>query len=220
MLDALHFIFDLDGTITHPQKGIVGSYRYMFSKLGLPVKKEEELLPLIGPSLNHVLGDIFKLPREQVDAGISYYREYYYQKGGMYEAFIFEGMRDLFECLVERGKILHVATNKALQVDKILEHFGVLQYFTSIEHYSVEKNVTRKETMINNILVREKITDKRSVVMIGDRDLDLCAARNCGILAIGILHGFGSRKELDACQPQYIVNNAAELRKLICPAEF
>jgi phosphoglycolate phosphatase len=217
MQSVQHFIFDLDGTITHPQKGIVGGYHYMLQKLGLPPKTEEELLPLIGPSLNHVLGDIFNLPEKHVTEGIGYYREYYYEKGGMYEAFIFEGMREIFECLAERNRTLHVATNKSLQVDKILGHFGVLSYFKSIEHYSPEKNVVTKEKMIENILEREKISDKNTVVMIGDREHDLFAAKTIGILAIGILHGFGSRKELEACRPDFIVNNVAELHTLLCP---
>ena len=217
MQQIQHFIFDLDGTITHPQEGIVGGYRYAFDKSGFPGKSDAELIPLIGPPLKYVFSIIYHFSPEDTEAAIRYYREYYYDQGGMYEAFIFDGMRDIFECLKEKNKTLHIATNKALQVDKILQHFNVLEYFKHIEHYNEEKNIVTKERMIENILRKENITDMQSVVMIGDREHDLSAAKNVGILAIGVLHGFGSREELEACQPYRIVKNVSELHALLCP---
>ena len=64
----------------------------------------------------------------------------------MYDAIIFDGMKALFQSLKDKNKTLHIATNKGLHVDKILEHFGVLEFFTNIEHYNEEKNVLNKET--------------------------------------------------------------------------
>lgn len=217
MREFQHYIFDLDGTITHPQQGIVGGYRYAFDQLGFPDKPDEELIPLIGPPLKYVFSVIYKLSPEETEAGIQYYRDYYYGKGGMYEAIIFEGMRDIFECLKAKNKTLHIATNKSLQVDKILSHFGVLNYFKHIEHYSEEKGIVTKERMIENILIAEEVRDNSSVVMIGDREHDLQAAKNVGVAAIGVLHGFGSREELQACEPYFIAENVSELRSVLCP---
>lgn len=210
-----HFIFDLDGTITHPQPGIVGGYRYAFNKLGFPDKTDEELIPLIGPPLKYVFSKMYRLPDEQTQAGIEYYREYYYNQGGMYEAIIFEGMKELLQSLKNKNKSLHIATNKALQVDKILAYFDVLDYFTHIEHYNEEKNVVDKETMISNILEKENIRNKNNVVMIGDREHDLSAARNVGVQSVGVLYGFGKKDELEKCLPKYIVHNVAELHSVL-----
>ena len=215
MQNIQHFIFDLDGTITSPQPGIVGGYRFAFEKLGFPYKPDEEIIPLIGPSLRHVFSNIYHLSAEDVDSGIRYYREYYYSNGGMYEAFIFDGMKALFQSLKDKNKTLHVATNKALQVDDILAHFEVLDYFTCIEHYNEEKNIVTKERMIENILLYSNIRDKKTVVMIGDRKHDLAAAKNVGIRSIGVLYGFGGREELENCEPDFIVNDVAELHSVL-----
>jgi phosphoglycolate phosphatase len=206
-----HFIFDLDGTITNPQPGIVGGYRYAFDKLGFPNKSEEELVALIGPPLKYVFSKMYNFSEEDSILGVNYYREYYYGQGGMYDAIIFDGMKALFQSLKDKNKTLHIATNKGLHVDKILEHFGVLEFFTSIEHYNEEKDVLNKETMIENILQRENIQDKNNVVMIGDRDHDLGAAKTIGIPSVGVLYGFGNKEELERCHPKYLVNNVAEL---------
>jgi len=210
-----HFIFDLDGTITHPQPGIVGGYRHAFNKLGFPDKTDEELIPLIGPPLKYVFSNIYRLSDEQTESGIRYYREYYYGQGGMYDAVIFDGMKELFQSLKDKKKTLYIATNKGLHVDKILDHFGVLDFFTHIEHYNEEKNVLDKETMIENILQMQNIKDKSKVVMIGDREHDLGAARNVGIEAVGVLYGFGSKEELQKCMPRYIVHNVNELHTVL-----
>lgn len=210
-----HFIFDLDGTITNPQPGIVGGYRYAFDKLGFPNKSDEELVALIGPPLKYVFSKIYGFSEEDSVLGVQYYREYYYGQGGMYDAIIFDGMKALFQSLKDKNKTLHIATNKGLHVDKILEHFGVLEFFTNIEHYNEEKNVLNKETMIENILQKEKINDRSKVVMIGDRDHDLGAARNVGVQAVGVLYGFGKREELESCQPRFIVDNVAELHNVL-----
>ncbi len=210
-----HFIFDLDGTITNPQPGIVGGYRYAFDKLGFPNKSDEELVALIGPPLKYVFSKIYGFSEEDSVLGVQYYREYYYGQGGMYDAIIFDGMKALFQSLKDKNKTLHIATNKGLHVDKILEHFGVLEFFTNIEHYNEEKNVLNKETMIENILQKEKINDRSKVVMIGDRDHDLGAARIVGVQAVGVLYGFGKRGELESCQPRFIVDNVAELHNVL-----
>lgn len=210
-----HFIFDLDGTITNPQSGIVGGYRYAFDKLGFPNKSDEELVALIGPPLKYVFSKIYGFSEEDSVLGVQYYREYYYGQGGMYDAVIFDGMKALFQSLKDKNKILHIATNKGLHVDKILEHFGVLEFFTSIEHYNEEKNVLNKETMIENILQHENIQDKNNVVMIGDRDHDLGAAKTIGIPSVGVLYGFGNKQELEKCHPKYLANNVAELHQFL-----
>jgi phosphoglycolate phosphatase len=210
-----HFIFDLDGTITNPQPGIVGGYRYAFDKLGFPNKSDEELVALIGPPLKYVFSKMYGFSEEDSILGVNYYREYYYGQGGMYDAIIFDGMKALFQSLKDKNKTLHIATNKGLHVDKILEHFGVLEFFTSIEHYNEEKDVLNKETMIENILQNENIQDKNNVVMIGDRDHDLGAAKTIGIPSIGVLYGFGNKEELEKCHPKYLANNVAELHQFL-----
>lgn len=210
-----HFIFDLDGTITNPKAGILGGYHYAFQQLGFPQKPDEELVKLIGPPLRYVFSKLYQCSEEDTQKGIEYYKTYYYNNGGMYDAVLFDGMKELFQTLKSKNKTLHIATNKGYRVDKILEHFGVLDYFTQIEFYSEEKNVLTKDTMINNILQKENITDKKSVVMIGDRENDLSAAKNIGVCKVGVLYGFGTKEELTPYHPDFLVNTVPELQQVL-----
>ncbi|HHX86978.1 MAG TPA: HAD hydrolase-like protein, partial [Firmicutes bacterium] len=44
-------LFDLDGTLTDSQEGIVNSIRYALDQLGLPARDHHELASFIGPPL-------------------------------------------------------------------------------------------------------------------------------------------------------------------------
>jgi phosphoglycolate phosphatase len=75
--------------------------------------------------------------------------------------------------------------------------------------------VLNKETMIENILLKENIKDKSKVVMIGDREHDLGAAKNVGVQAVGVLYGFGNKEELEKCHPKCLVTTVAELHQVL-----
>lgn len=50
--------------------------------------------------------------------------------------------------------------------------------------------------------------------MVGDRYIDMSAARRNGLRAAGVLWGFGSRAELDKEAPHYLFDSPAELLQL------
>ena len=60
-----------------------------------------------------------------------------------------------------------------------------------------------------------KIPDRTQCVMIGDRDRDIIGAIDVGVDAIGVLHGFGSREELEGSGCTVIVKDAFELRNIL-----
>ena len=61
----------------------------------------------------------------------------------------------------------------------------------------------------------EGITDRASVLMIGDRENDIDGARFNGLAACGVLYGYGSREELESAGADYIVSSVEELKKLV-----
>ena len=43
--------FDLDGTLTNPERGLLSAFVYCFKKLGVPYESRESLKRYIGPPL-------------------------------------------------------------------------------------------------------------------------------------------------------------------------
>jgi len=52
-------------------------------------------------------------------------------------------------------------------------------------------------------------------VMVGDRKYDILGAKAVGIASIGVLYGFGSRKELEEAGADYIAATVEELYDII-----
>ena len=65
-----HFIFDLDGTISNPEPGILNGYKYTFPSLGLPTPDDSTLRRLIGPPLRMVFEDLYQQPPEKATEAI------------------------------------------------------------------------------------------------------------------------------------------------------
>ena len=55
------------------------------------------------------------------------------------------------------------------------------------------------------------VSDYNAAIMIGDRNYDINAANEVGIDSIGVLWGFGDRKELEAAGATYIVHTPMEV---------
>lgn len=207
-----HIIFDLDGTISNPEIGILNGYKYTFPKINLPTPTDDVLRTLIGPPLRIVFEDKYGLSTTQTDFAIDTYRVYYNSLGGAYENELYDGMFSLIQSLHQKNKKLHIATHKGAMSKEILKHFNIYSYFNQIQHYDEVKNIITKEKMIELIMQTENISDKGSVVMIGDRYSDIEAAHNTGVKSIGVTYGFGSKDEIIATKPTYIAHNVAELQ--------
>ncbi len=211
-----HLIFDLDGTISNPEVGILNGYKYTFDKLGLPIPDDAVLRTLIGPPLRIVFEHTYGLSSTQADFAIQTYRTYYNELGGAYENTLYDGMYEMLHLLHQQKNTLHIATHKGNMAHEILKYFKVRDLFSQIQHYNEAASITTKEKMIALIMQSENITDKNQVVMIGDRHSDIEAAHYHQIKSVGVTYGFGSKAELEQSNPIHIVNNVAELHKILC----
>ena len=73
----------------------------------------------------------------------------------------------------------------------------------------------QKDEVIRYVLEENGIKDVQRVVMVGDRKFDVEGAHRAGLSAIGVLYGYGSRKELVDAKAEYIVEDILQLRQLL-----
>ena len=57
--------------------------------------------------------------------------------------------------------------------------------------------------------------DTSELIMVGDRAQDVIGAREMGIPTIGVLYGYGSKKELKEAGADYIVKSIEELEEVL-----
>ena len=209
-----HLLFDLDGTLTDSGPGIMNSAAYALKKRGVELSDPADLNKFIGPPLTESFMRFAGMSESEAKAAVTDYREYFVPRG-MFENEVYGGIPEMLADLKKSGKRLIVATSKpekfALQ---ILEHFDLLRYFDRVFGASMDLSHSKKSDIIAYALASEGISAD-DALMIGDRSQDIDGAHANGLCAVGVLFGYGDRKEHEAAGADYIVATVQELGELL-----
>lgn len=207
-------IFDLDGTITDSGQGIMNAIRYAVKKHALPEVSEEVLRSFIGPPLKEQFQSVFGLSEEEGVVMVTTYREYYSDKG-IYENRVYGGVPEMFESLKRAGVRILMATSKPEKYAKqIAEHFGFSGYFDFIGGACMDGRRTDKHEVIEYVIASCYV-DRETAVMIGDRRHDIIGAAKAGIHSLGVLYGYGSRKELEDAGAEMIAAVPGDISEIL-----
>ena len=206
MKNYKYIFMDLDGTITQSEFGIIRSARVALKKMGINTDNEsdKDMLKFIGPPLYSSFHDFYGMNEEDAMKAVSYYREYY-EAGGLFDAPLYDGIKEVIEKLSEDGKDVFVVTSKpGVIAERIVEHFGLSDSIISVIGPDKSEKSPKKKALIERAISENDISDKAAVVMIGDRMYDIEGANEAGVDSIGVLYGYGSREELEEAGATYI----------------
>jgi len=210
-----YILFDLDGTLTDPGIGITNSVMYALKKFGIEVDDRASLYKFIGPPLLESFQKFYGFSKEDSELGLKYYREYFKPKG-LYENKVYEGIESLLQELKKKGKKLLVATSKPEEFAiEILKHFHLLDYFDFVAGASMDEKRVKKADVITYALESYGITDKSSVIMVGDREHDVLGAKENELKSIGVLYGYGDYEELVHAGADYIAQNPEDILQIV-----
>ena len=124
------------------------------------------------------------------------------------------GYTDLQERVVQ-GQVNYIRS--AL---RILDHFGLTEYFDGVGGADLEETRTKKADVIRYLLERENIPsaegkERTRILMVGDREHDVLGAAQAGLDCVGVLYGYGSRQELEESGAWAIAESVEELTELL-----
>ncbi|MBR2024282.1 MAG: HAD family hydrolase [Clostridia bacterium] len=209
-------LFDLDGTLTDPGEGIVNSVSYALAKYGIEVKDKKSLYKFIGPPLLVSFSTYYGFDEEKSREAISFYREYYKDKG-INECRLFDGIKDLLELIKKSGYKIALATSKPeVFAHRVLENYDIHHFFDFIGGATIdEKTRYTKEHVIEYVLSNIEEKNREKILMIGDRNFDINGAKAYGLDSMGVTFGYGSYEELKDANADYIVNSPKEIQKIL-----
>ena len=202
--------FDLDGTLTDPKAGIVGSIRFALGRLGLECPHDDDLTWCIGPPL---LDSFSKLVGKTLaPVALKHYRERFDELGWR-ENEPYIGIVEALDQLLSQRFELYVATSKPrVFADRIVRHFQLGRYFSEI--FGAELDGTRSDKGDLLRFALSRVRPATTAIMVGDRMHDVIGAKRNGMRAVGVTYGYGSREELEqagadafAGSPEQIVSN-------------
>lgn len=187
-------LFDLDGTLTDPAPGIIGSFRKALVDLGHEPPPFESLGWIIGPALRlsfpKVMGE-----GADAEAALERYRAHY-GDGGMYDLTLYDGMMEAVTAIRAASERMFVCTAKPEPYAvPIVERFGYAPHFERVYGAALDGSLDDKADIIAKIIGEQGI-DPAHTVMIGDRLHDIHAAQRHGIASIGVAWGYGGVEEL------------------------
>ena len=209
-------LFDLDGTLTDSEPGIIASYRHALGTFNKGADSAT-IRRWIGPPLEEGFAAL-GVPVTEVQAAIATYRAYF-SVTGMYENSLYEGVAEMLGELRAAGMRLAVATSKLQEFAvTILDHFEIGQHFEVVAGATSDGRRTAKEDIVSFALASLGHPDPSTVALVGDREHDMRAAVRHSLHAIGAGWGYGDRDELQDSGSEVIAGDPTALARLLLPA--
>ncbi len=223
-----YVLFDLDGTLTDPKEGITKSVQHALNALGVEEENLDKLECFIGPPLRESFQDFYHFNERQTQEAIAVYRQRY-EKTGLFENLLYEGIEEVLKACKDAGMLLAVASSKPyVFVRRILEHFGLFDYFDAVVGAELNGTREKKEEVVEESLrqLEELVTGKGNTIlsqifnhnnccMVGDRKFDVEGGKRYQLYTMAVSYGYGDTGELEAAGADRIVGSVKELQEAL-----
>jgi phosphoglycolate phosphatase len=217
-------VFDLDGTLIDSREDLSNSVNAMLAHLGKPELPHAVIAGYIGDGVSMLVrralgdpeGDVHD--EKYVDEAGKFFLDYY-RIHKLDFTTVYDGVVAALDAIRADypGIAMAVLTNKPVRPSRdICAHFGLDRYF--FQNYGGNSFHTKKPdpTGLLELMAEASAFDAEAVpigpgetVMIGDSDVDVLTARNCGAWAIGCAYGMAPHS-LAAAVPDGLANGPAE----------
>jgi phosphoglycolate phosphatase len=200
-------LFDLDGTLSDPQLGIGRSINHALERHGFMPVAPGAVSRYIGPPLDESFRVITGCDDEAtIHALVAAYRERYGDIGYA-ENLLYAGIPEALATLADAGLPLGLCTSKRRDFAcKILALFQLDHLFHFVDGGEIG---VHKWQQIAALRAAGQVSERS--LMVGDRAVDMVAAHRNGLVAAGVLWGHGSRDELQAESPRYLLDAPAQI---------
>ncbi len=210
-----YVIFDFDGTVTDTGEGILKSLAYSFEQMGQPVPDLSDLKKFIGPPIHYSYVTFYNVPEDEVAEYIRKYRERY-RKIGIFECFVYDGMRQTLESLRSQGIKTGIASSKPIKlVYDVMEHLGLTGLFDAVVGTQFDDSSHAGKTDLVLECMQKLGAVRERTLMVGDRYFDIDGAKGAGVDSVGVIYGYGSREEFEEHNATYIIKKPQELLEIV-----
>lgn len=207
-------IFDLDGTLLDTTEGVVDAVRRTIIDNNFDMLDRKELKMFVGPPMQKSMKEKFDLDDESAIRIANEFRSNY-KKYSLFQAKLYNGIKEFLERLRDKGYKIAVATNKSHRnaVD-LLNKYGISEYCDFIMGSDLEGKLTKAD-ILNTCMDKLEI-GKSETVLVGDSIFDLEGAELTGIDFVAVTYGFGfkANEKIESDNCIRIVNSVNELKSV------
>ena len=218
-MSDLTVLFDLDGTLTDSRAGITASIRHALAQLGRECPGDDELAAYIGPPLRGTFVTLLgTADAALIETALAHYRRRY-DDVGLFENAVYDGVPEMLERTARLASTMLVATAKPRHAaTRIVTHFDLVRHFHGVYGAEPGGRFDHKVDLLGH-LVESGVIRAETSVMVGDRALDIAAARAHRIRSVGALWGFGDRRELTEAGADLLCESPRDLATCLARIE-
>lgn len=207
--------FDLEGTLVDPGPGAIEAARYALSRMGIIETSPYRLRRLIGPPLEEAFELYYNMEPLEAERAADHYSQHYLEYG-MAENRLYDGvMRMLGRLRQSRTGLVAISCRDAIYVSRLMRKFELAPTFITARGRSVTGARTTKEQIVGDLLEELPVLEGKKLVIVGDREDDVLAARSLGLPCVAVGYGFGSSEELRNADPDSTSGSVEELAELL-----
>jgi len=183
-------IFDLDGTLIDSKNDLICSVNAMLREVGRSELPPETISSYIGHGAPQLVARALgELCTEEERAWALEFFLRHYEEHKLDTTRPYPGVAETLDQL--KGRPMAVLTNKPVRIStRILEALGLARYFRVV--YGGNSFTTKKPDPLGASTILTKLgVAPGEALMVGDSEVDVQTARNAGMWAATVNHGFG-----------------------------
>lgn len=210
-MDYQTYVFDLDGTLLDTLGDLAASTNYALAAHGMPTRTVEEVRMFVGNGVKKLMERAVPdgLDNPRFEETYRCFREHYMEHN-LDTTAPYPHVVEMLAALKSRGKQLAVVSNKFYAAtQELCAHF----FGAYIDVAIGERETIRKKPAPDTVLeaLRQLGATREGAVYIGDSDVDIETARNCGIPCVSVLWGFRDRDFLLRHGAETLVSSPLDL---------
>ena len=209
-------LYDLDGTLIDSRLDIAHAVNWTLNELGLRPLSVDLVSAFVGNGVKNLMQQALKAASPSslppLGRSIKLFRRRYGEHL-LDETRLYPSVKKVLEFFKNTSQA--VVTNKPEDFTReILQGLGIDSYFGRV--IGGEQGFPKKPAPepVLELLQHFEVRSEEAI-LIGDSRTDVETARNAGIQSAAVTYGFGKRPELEAAQPDILLNDLEELTR--CP---
>lgn len=183
-------IFDLDGTLIDSKLDLAFAVNATRANAGMEPIPHEAIYSYVGNGAPRLIRSSLGpgATERQAEEGLLFFYRYY-RDHMLDNTYLYPGVREGLDRLVQTGSQLAVLTNKPVRFSgEIIDRLGLSPLFKRV--YGGNSFDTKKPDSHGlELLLTELDVPKERALMVGDSSVDVLTAKNAGVASCGVTYG-------------------------------
>jgi 2-phosphoglycolate phosphatase len=207
-------MFDLDGTLADTGPDLADSVNHTRAHFNLAPLPDALVYSHVGRGVEHLLKQsVPDRDAERFQEAMRVFLERY-EKHLLDKTVLYPNVREILDYFRAKRKV--VVTNKMHRLAvAIMRGLGIAEKFDAILGGDSVPEKKPHPALLNEVLERFEVRAAKALI-VGDGDTDMEAGKRAGVITCGVTYGLGNKKDLAAAQPDFLIDDLAQLSDYFC----